>query len=58
VNGSGRGEVVELLLRAGANPEKRNKLDKNAANMAAFVGSKECLRIINNFLPMSGILTS
>ncbi|XP_063685390.1 ankyrin repeat and MYND domain-containing protein 2-like [Bolinopsis microptera] len=53
---AGRGEVVELLLRAGANPEKRNKLDKNAANMAAFVGSKECLRIINNFLPLSELL--
>lgn len=47
---------MELLLRAGANPEKRNKLDKNAANMGAFVGSKECLRIINNFLPLSELV--
>ena len=34
----GCSEVVELLLRAGANPAMMNNLGKTAGNMAAFVG--------------------
>ena len=52
----GQGPVVELLLRSGANQEKRAKNGKTSANMAAFVGSKECLAVLNNYLPLQDVM--
>eukprot|EP00116_Pleurobrachia_bachei_P011444 sb/3471706/ len=53
---AGQGPVVELLLRSGANQEKRAKNGKTSANMAAFVGSKECLAVLNNYLPLQDVM--
>jgi len=52
---AGRARCVEALLHGGADTEKKNKLGKSAANMGAFLGQKECQRVINNFLPFKAV---
>ena len=50
-------EVCNLLLSSGAKTALTNSIDKNAAEMASFVGNKECARIISSFFSEESFLS-
>ncbi|KAI6655192.1 hypothetical protein LOD99_2481 [Oopsacas minuta] len=50
-------ELCHLLLSSGAKTGITNSIDKNAAEMSSFVGSKECARIISSFFSKENFLS-
>lgn len=48
---SGNEDVVNLMLEADAKPDAVNSVNRNAAEMASFVGQYHIAGVINNFLP-------
>ncbi|KAK7497546.1 hypothetical protein BaRGS_00011186 [Batillaria attramentaria] len=48
---SGNPEVTSMILEAGAKVDHINSVNRTAAQMAAFVGQHQCVRVINNFFP-------
>lgn len=52
---AGKFEVVSLLLERGASVTQRNSINKTAAQMAAFVGNHDVVKLINNFIPIEEI---
>ena len=50
-------ELCRLLLSSGAKTGLTNSIDKKAAEMASFVGNKECARIISSFFSEESFLS-
>lgn len=47
----GNTDVTRLVLEHGAKIDHQNSVNRTAAQMAAFVGQHQCVRIINNYFP-------
>ena len=50
-------ELCHLLLSSGAKTSLTNSIDKNAAEMASFVGNKDCARVISSFFSEESFLS-
>ncbi|XP_068188421.1 ankyrin repeat and MYND domain-containing protein 2-like [Antennarius striatus] len=46
---SGKTDITSMMLDAGAEIDLVNSVGRTAAQMAAFVGQHDCVRVINNF---------
>ncbi|CAF3447993.1 unnamed protein product [Rotaria sp. Silwood2] len=52
---SGNNEVVRILLEAGAKPHQTNRINRTAAQLAAFTGQKQCVDTINNYVTLEDL---
>ncbi|CAL8297137.1 unnamed protein product [Lota lota] len=48
---SGNSDITTMMLDAGAETDPVNSVGRTAAQMAAFVGQRDCVTLINNFFP-------
>ncbi|CAF1330102.1 unnamed protein product [Didymodactylos carnosus] len=52
---SGNSQVVQVLLEAGAKPHQTNRINRTAAQLAAFTGQRQCVDTINNYVTLDDL---